>query len=77
MVPSRRLWTIQILHPQPQECEKAGMAQAYALEPRGPAGRYNVLRGCHAEELADPQNPPYDKGGTLTERLGRMGREIP
>ncbi len=53
------------------------MAQAYALEPGGPAGRYHVPAGSGTEKLADPQNPPYDKGRTFTERLGRMGREIP
>ncbi len=53
------------------------MAQAYELEPGGPAGRYNVSAGSGTKKLADPQNPPYDKSRTLTERLGRMGREIP
>ena len=53
------------------------MAQAYELEPVRPAGRYNVQLGFPIEKLADPQNPPYDRGRTFTERLGRMGREIP
>jgi hypothetical protein len=53
------------------------MVQAYSLEPRSPAGRYNLQRCSGDENLADPQNPPYDKGGTFSERLGRMGREIP
>jgi hypothetical protein len=53
------------------------MAQAYALEPDDPAVRYSLSAGSGTEKLADPQNSPYDKGRTFTERLGRMGREIP
>ena len=52
------------------------MTQAYELEPAGSAGRYSLQQDCLAVSLADPQNPPYDKGRTSTERLGRMGREI-
>jgi hypothetical protein len=68
---------IQILRGQRYQHSRAGMAQAYALEPSGPAGRYHVPAGFGTQKLADPQNPPYDKGRTFTERLGRMGREIP
>ena len=52
------------------------MPQAYGTEPGRPTGRYNVLPGLRMEELADPQNLPYHKGRTSTERFGRMGREI-
>jgi hypothetical protein len=52
------------------------MAQAYALEPNGPAGRYHVQPGLRLEKLAEPQNPPYHRGRTSSERLGRMGHDI-
>ena len=52
------------------------MTQAYELEPVGSAGRYNLQQDRRVVSLADLQNPPYDKGRTSTERLGRMGREI-
>jgi hypothetical protein len=52
------------------------MAQPYMLEPGGPAERYSVRPDSPVGELADLPNLPYDKGRTLRERFGRMGREI-
>jgi hypothetical protein len=53
------------------------MPRPYMLEPGGPAERYTVRPNSLVGELADPPNLPYHRGRTHTERLGRMGREIP
>jgi hypothetical protein len=53
------------------------MTGPYPLEPVRRVGRYHVHPGSAVDQLADLPNLPYHRGKTFTERLGRMGREIP